>query len=240
MRDVDHHGAVNSLRDVWGSPRSGRGNEVAVTRDKRRTTRPPTMDAGCLIPTHLPDQLPKAIPIHSARPTAAPPAPAPDPDLLPDHSLFSALFTAPAAGSLLLRVVHAGHILELLSLSTDVAPLRFVFPAPILGAPAILAWDPAELHVLAVTTSASLYRLVIPIATARRLWKDDTGNIWIREYLIKTPASDLLGPVHVHSVHCVAIGLTHGSLLRVELDSLGSGDQQGKPPPNPASYPQAT
>lgn len=212
---------------------------MAVTRDERRVLQVHAMDAGTLVPTHLPDLLPNAIPIHSARPTPPPPAPAPDPDLLPEHALFSVLFTTPAAGSLLLRVVHAGHILELRSLSTDVAPLRFVFPAPILGAPAILAWDPAELHVLAVTSSASLYRLVIPIATSRRLWKDDTGNIWIREYLIKTPASDLLGPVHVHSVHCVAIGLAHGSLLRVELDSLGSGDQQGKPP-NRASYPQAT
>lgn len=188
------------------------------------------MDAGCLVPTHLLPLQPDVITIHSARPATIPPAPAPDPDLLPEHALFAELFTAPAAGSLLLRVVHAGHILELLSLSTHVAPLRFVFPAPILGAPAILAWVPAELHVIAITAAASLFRLVIPIGTSRRLWKDDTANIWIREYLIKTPASELVGPVHVHSTHCVAIGLAHGSLLRVELDSLGSGDQQGKPP----------
>lgn len=195
------------------------------------------MDARLLIPTHLLSQNSSAIPIHSARPFPPPDsAPSPDPDLFPEHAIFSSVFNAPNTGSLLLRVIHAGHILELLSLSTDVAPLRFVLPAPILGAPAVLAWDAGDLHVLAVTNAASLFRLVIPIGPSRRLWKDDTGNIWIREYLIKTPASELLGPVHVQSVHCVAIGTTHGALLRIELESLGAGDQQGRPP-NTVFYP---
>ncbi|KAK2466397.1 hypothetical protein APHAL10511_002039 [Amanita phalloides] len=187
------------------------------------------MDAGCLLPALLPALPPTAIPIPTARPSAAPassPRPALDPDSPPDHSLFATIFLSPVAGSLLLRLLHDGLVLELISLASDLPPLRFVFPAPLLSAPAIFAPHPAELHILAVTTAASLFRLVIPVSSPPRLWKEDTANIWIREYLIKTPAPELLGPVHVHSIHCLAVALVHGALLRIESESLASGDQQ--------------
>ena len=185
------------------------------------------MDAAILVSAHasaLSPSQPTSIPVHTARNT---PLPA-DLDKLSELAVYSSVFNSPNTGTLLLRVLHDGLILELLSLSTDVPPLRFVFPALILNAPAIFAWHSTELHVLVVTNAASLYRLVIPVGTARRLWKEDTGNIWIREYLIKTAPADLVGPVHVQGVHCLAIGLTHGALLRIETESLGSGDQQGK------------
>ncbi|KAF8631128.1 hypothetical protein AX15_002475 [Amanita polypyramis BW_CC] len=187
------------------------------------------MDAGILVSAHASSLCPiqpTAIPVHTARNDAPIPSHSSDPDQFLEHATYSSVFNSPATGTILLRVLHGGLILELLSLSTNVPPLRFVFPALILNAPAIFAWDPTELHVLAATSTASLYRLVIPIGAARRLWGEDTGNVWIREHLIKAAPADLLGPAHMQGVHCVAIGLTHGGLLRIESESLGSGDQQ--------------
>jgi nuclear pore complex protein Nup160 len=125
-----------------------------------------------------------------------------------------------------MRVIHGGLILELISLSSDVAPVRFVFPAAILSSPAIFLWESYEVHILAVTSVGSLYRLVLP--GTGKLWHDQVTKNWCREHLIQNVRGDIEGVVHVQGVHTVAIGLTNGAILRLETDYLGDESNDGE------------
>ncbi|KIL68186.1 hypothetical protein M378DRAFT_72126 [Amanita muscaria Koide BX008] len=187
------------------------------------------MDAGILASTHIsslsPTQ-PTVIHLQTVRNDTPLPAATQDTDQLPEHAIYSSVLNSPNTGTLVLRVIHGGLIVELLSLSTDVPSLRLVFPAAVLSTPALFTWGANELFLLAVTCAGSFYRLVIPIGNGRRLWKEDSGNIWTREYLVKIPATELIGPVHVQGIHCAAIGLARGALLRIESEVLGHDGQQ--------------
>lgn len=145
----------------------------------------------------------------------------PDTDVYPEHAVFSSIYHTPHTGSILLRVIHGGLIVELISLSALAPPIRFVFPASVVSTPAVCSWGDQELHLLAVTVTGSLYRLVLPTTNPTRLWHDEVARNWCREYIIKN-ASDLSGSiVHVQGPHGVAIGLGNGSLLRVEVERIG-------------------
>ncbi|KIL00449.1 hypothetical protein PAXRUDRAFT_821638 [Paxillus rubicundulus Ve08.2h10] len=146
--------------------------------------------------------------------------PIPDADLNPEHASFTSIIHAQHTGSVLLRVIHGGLIVELISLSTQVPPIRFVFPVPVLSAPAVFAWGEQELHLLAVTLTGSLYRLVLP-TTSNLLWHDQVAPNWSREYIIKSTADLSRGIVQVQGLHCVAVGLENGSLLRIEAERIG-------------------
>ncbi|KAF8845600.1 hypothetical protein BDN67DRAFT_993287 [Paxillus ammoniavirescens] len=146
--------------------------------------------------------------------------PIPDADLNSEHASFTSIIHAQHTGSVLLRVIHGGLIVELISLSTQVPPVRFVFPVPVLSAPAVFAWGEQELHLLAVTVTGSLYRLVLP-TTSNLLWHEQVAPNWSREYIIKSAADLSRGIVQVQGLHCVAIGLANGSLLRIEAERIG-------------------
>ncbi|TFK29339.1 hypothetical protein FA15DRAFT_610509 [Coprinopsis marcescibilis] len=138
-----------------------------------------------------------------------------------EHAIFASTIDHEATGTVLLRLIHGGLIIELSSLSTSIQPLRLVFPSLVLDSPAVFLWEDDELHVLAVTESGSLYRVVIPVQ-GRNLWKHDVENVWPREYLITNFPDSTEGPiVHVHGPYCIAVSLKNGSLLRLEADSLG-------------------
>lgn len=119
-------------------------------------------------------------------------------------------------------------MLELISLTADISPLRFEFPAAVLPSPSILLWGSEEIHVLAVTNYNSLYRLVIPLREGVPQWQTQSSRRWYREYVIQnlrgTP-----GPIQVQSTHCVVIALQDGSLLRLETEYLGSDAEDGMP-----------
>ncbi|KAF5357582.1 hypothetical protein D9758_007452 [Tetrapyrgos nigripes] len=146
----------------------------------------------------------------------------------PEHASHSAVLHTPTSGTILLRVLHGGLIIELISLSTEVQPIRLIFPSAVLPTPAVFLWETDELHVLAATITGSLYRVVIPVAPNFGLWRDTTANAWISEYLIKNCSGDLDGLVHAQGTHCVVIGLPTGSLLRLEVEYLGTdrGDEE--------------
>ncbi|KAI5985403.1 nucleoporin Nup120/160-domain-containing protein [Pisolithus albus] len=147
--------------------------------------------------------------------------PQPDTDVYSVHAVSSAIYHTLPTGTVLLRVIHGGLIMELISLSTPVPPIRFVFPAPVLSTPAVCAWGEQELHLLAITITGSLCRLVLSTTNPSRLWHDEAARNWCREYIIKN-VSDLSGSIaHVQGPHGVAIGLGNGSLLRVEVQRLG-------------------
>lgn len=147
------------------------------------------------------------------------PAPAKESDPPPEHAVQSSVLHSQLTGTILLRVLHSGIILELLALSVNVTPLRFIFPAPILPAPGIFFWEGA-LHVIAATVSGSIYRIVVPVADSKHLWQSQISNIWPREYLVKNFNGALEGLVHVHGTHCVVIGLPTGSMLRFDTEDL--------------------
>ncbi|KAG1847541.1 nucleoporin Nup120/160-domain-containing protein [Suillus subalutaceus] len=149
------------------------------------------------------------------------PPPHTDTDSSSEHASYSSTFHAPHTGTILLRVIHGGLILELISLSTDIPPIRFVFPSAVLPAPAIFTWGEKELHVLAVISSGSLFRLVLPTVNPTRLWHDPLPKQWSREYIVKNVPEQFYGVVQAQGLLCVVIGLTNGSLIRIEAENIG-------------------
>lgn len=198
------------------------------------------MEGGLLVAAQLSSLFPASqatcITIQTERQNTPLPPIGKDTDPPPEHASYSSLLHTPVTGTILLRLLHGGLILELISLSTEVSPIRFIFPAVILSSPAIFLWESDELHVLAVTTTGSLYRLVVPIGGGLELWRDQVNNIWSREYLIKDCSGTIDGLVHVQGTHCVAIGLTNGALLRLETEYLGSEGSDGMLPLAIATY----
>ncbi|KAJ7283368.1 nucleoporin Nup120/160-domain-containing protein [Mycena rebaudengoi] len=191
------------------------------------------MDRGLLVAAQLSSLYPSAqatsIPISTTRHTSSLP-PVPDASGPPsEHASYSAVLHTPSTGTILLRVLHGGLILEILSLSTGVPPVRFVFPALVLPSPAIFLWE-TELHVVAVTDIGSLFRVVLPIDGGRDLWLRQTANHSVREYHIKNFSGTLTGLVHVQGTHCVVISQPGGSILRLETEHLGSNGSDGKSP----------
>jgi nuclear pore complex protein Nup160 len=191
------------------------------------------MDGGLLLATQLSSLFPPSqitsIPLQTLQQNTPLPPPPDVSGPLAEHASLSSLFHAPTTGTILLRVLHGGLILELLPLSTDHQPIRFVFPAPILPSPAIFLWRSSELHVLVVTTTGSLYRLVLPIGGVNQLWHDPPSGNWCREYLINYAAGSMDGLVRVLGTHSVAIGQSNGSLLRLETEYLGDDNHNGVP-----------
>ena len=146
-----------------------------------------------------------------------------------EHAIFASVIDAEATGTILLRLIQGGLIVELVSLSTDVQPLRLVFPSVLLNNPAVFLED-QELHVLAVTEFGSLYRVIVPLQ-GLDLWKNQAENVWPKEYVIKDfPQNTRACFVQAQGVYCVAIGMPNGSLLRLDADSLGYDGHEGTRP----------
>lgn len=184
-----------------------------------------------LVPTQLSSLFPSAsapsVVLQSSRRNVANPTPSPDVDVHPEHASFASVVHLQHIGTILLRVLHGGLIVELVSLSTAVLPIRFVFPVPILSAPAILAAAEQELHLLVITVTGSLYRLVLPAANPSLLWHDQAAANWCREYIIKSVTDFSRSIVHVQGIHCITIGLKNGSLLRIESERIGDDTCDG-------------
>ncbi|KAG6866010.1 hypothetical protein C0991_009682 [Blastosporella zonata] len=187
------------------------------------------MDTNFLVATQLSSLFPgqaTSIPLQTSRQGVPLPAPLGELDPPADHASYSTTLHTQATGTLLLRVLHGGLIIEVLSLSTEVPPLRFILPGTIISSPAIFLWEASELHVLAIANTGSLFRIVIPIGTGRELWRNQGSNIRHREHLFKDIEFVQDGLVHVHGIHSVLIGLRNGSLLRLEND-YGSEETYG-------------
>ncbi|KAJ4472069.1 nucleoporin Nup120/160-domain-containing protein [Lentinula aciculospora] len=184
------------------------------------------MDGSLLIGTHLSSLFPqsRALSIYVQTQRANTPLSSIQRESDPaEHALYSSVLQTSSTGTILLRVLHGGLIVELVSLATQNQPLRFVFPSAVLLAPGIFLWENDEIHFIAVTITGSIYRAVIPTGGGLELWHNRTQNIWISEYLIKNFSGTMKGLVHIHSTHCVFIGLPNGSLMRLETEYAGSG-----------------
>ncbi|KDQ64994.1 hypothetical protein JAAARDRAFT_167821 [Jaapia argillacea MUCL 33604] len=156
----------------------------------------------------------------SRRNIPLPPAPK-DSDTPVEHASYSYVFRSKETGTILLRVLHDRLTLELVSLTTDIPPIRFVFPAILLGNPGIFLWQSEQLHILAVTTVGSLYRLVLPVLEGGQCWVDQLSGNWCREHHIRSVVGQCEGLVQVQGAHCVAIALPNGDILRLETESMG-------------------
>ncbi|KAI0829349.1 nucleoporin Nup120/160-domain-containing protein [Trametes gibbosa] len=183
------------------------------------------MEPSILVASHLSALFPtpQPIPVYSSQKDIINLPRRNDPAHPPEHASFSSLFHSPLTGTILLRVTNGGYVLELLSLSSHLPPLRFDFPDIILPAPSIVMWESEELHVLLATRFGSLYRIVVPVREGAPLWSPLANRRWYREYVLQ--AGYLEGLVQVQSTHCVLISLPGGSLLRLEADALGSDTQ---------------
>jgi nuclear pore complex protein Nup160 len=149
-----------------------------------------------------------------------------------EHASCSSLFNSPETGKILLRLIHHGLILELVSLSTSTNPIRFVFPATVLPNPAVVLWQSTELHILAVTTYGSLYRITLPVRgrESPTLWREHVGPNWCREYHIRhAPLEKLYGIVQVLGADSLAVILHTGQMIRLYAEVIGGDSTNGAP-----------
>lgn len=149
-----------------------------------------------------------------------------DPNFPAEHAVNSTALYSEQTGTVLLRVLHEGLILELISLSLDIPPIRFVLQSPVLSSPGIFLWEDKEIHIIALTNAGSLHRLVVPLRESQDLWKAQLANIWTREYIVKSFPDDARGVVFVHGVYCVTVGTANG-LLRFDTEYSGAHSPEG-------------
>lgn len=164
------------------------------------------------------------------RQTDAPLPSATSSDHLAEHASHSTFFYSSYTGTILLRLIHGGLILELVSFTHDVSPIRIVFPSVVLPFPSIVEWENKELHILAVTERGSLFRVVLPIYDGSSMWRHAPvpGNYWFREYTVsKLKPVSASTVVQVQSAHSISIGLADGSLLRLETREMGQASEDG-------------
>lgn len=147
-----------------------------------------------------------------------------DADVLPEHATETSVL-CDAQAHILLRLINNRRTIELLSLSTPISPIRFLFPSPVLPSPAVV-YDNDEVHVVACTQAGSVFRLVFPLPD---LWNTQymTKN-WRQEYHIRHPIANLLGPVHVKEAGCMLIALRDGGILELDASrKIGNAEFQG-------------
>lgn len=130
----------------------------------------------------------------------------------------------------MIRVLHGGIIVEIVSLSTPVPALRLVFPVAVLPAPSLFLSEDPELHLLSITETGSMVRVIIPI-DGLNLWEDQVANIWQREYFIRNLPVEHARQcfVHAHGLHCAAVSLPNGILLRLDAEVMGYDAHDGMP-----------
>lgn len=173
-------------------------------------------------------QQPISIPIKTSRQQLPLPQNSSDSGIHPEHATFSTVLTTSTHGTIALRLLHDGVIAELLSLSFQVTPIRFVFPAAVLPSVGLFLTETDALHVLAVDTAGSLYRLVISL-DGRNLWQNQRDVIWPREYhIVNFPENNNKPLVHIEGTHSVIITYPNASILRLEASSTGEDGQEGE------------
>lgn len=151
-------------------------------------------------------------------------------DLPDEHALFSSVIHSDITGTILLRVIHGGLILELMSLSANISPLRFVLPSTILPTPGLFIWEHSTLHVLLVTDIGSIFRLITPI-NGLKLWQENVpgdGFTFLESHLLHPSIQDIrLSNIHAQGIDSLAISMPNGGLLRLESDFSANEQQEG-------------
>lgn len=137
------------------------------------------------------------------------------------HASHSSLFHSPKTGQILIRVVQGGLAVELVSLSTNVSPVRFVFPAAVVPSPTLVL-SRNELHLLVVTSVGSLFRLILPLYEGGNMWHDPFERDWCREWQIKRLTTSEPKLVHVLDHNLVAVSLSTGGYVRLESDDAST------------------
>ncbi|CAL1702056.1 unnamed protein product [Somion occarium] len=185
-----------------------------------------------LVATHLSPLYPptqaSSLVVLTKQSNAPLPLPAADADLPSEHATYSQIFDSPETGTILMRLLHGGLILELIALTHEVTPLRIVFPFIVLPCPSLLVWESRELHVIAFTNFGSLFRVVLPLQGGAILWHNTSipGRKWWREYVVTKVHGNLSRSlVQVQGSYCVAVSLPDGSLLRLEARPLGNDSE---------------
>lgn len=137
---------------------------------------------------------------------------------IPDgHALHSSFSHTRTGGDVLIRIVQGGLAVELVSLSTSVSPIRFLFPAPIVPTPSLVHWED-QLHLLVLTSVGSLFRIILPVYENGLLWNEPLRKDWCREWNVRKLGGVEPKIVHVQDSITVAIGLSTGGFVRLESD----------------------
>ena len=170
-----------------------------------------------LVATHLSSVFPSSnIPTHAIVTTRRDlPLATAQSDIPDNHASYSSLFNSIITGGILIRVIQGGLAIELISLTTAVSPIRFVFPAAVLPSPSLCICQ-NQLHLLVVTSVGSLYRIIFPSNETGQLWNEPFRHDWCKEWQIKKLSGVEPKLVHVQDSHTVAVALSSGGFLKLE------------------------
>ncbi|KAI5824156.1 hypothetical protein K523DRAFT_285520 [Schizophyllum commune Tattone D] len=170
----------------------------------------------------------EAIEVPTVRPADINNEPKRNNDLPNEHASLSLVNDKRVAGPVVLRVLNGGELIELATLKHNLVPLRFHFPSPVLPSPTFFYPSVDELHILAVTTIGSLYRIVITVYQDVHSGEFQWGELkTINEYPIGHGGGKLSGVAHARDPSCVVVGLDNGSLLRLDSMSMYAiGEEQ--------------
>lgn len=155
----------------------------------------------------------RVVTVNSSRRNIPLPPPRTESDPPTEHCLHASTFYSQETGTIYIRLLHDSTVLELLTLTNDAKPIRFLFPSPVIPAPSIGIIG-SELHILALTYAGSLYRLTLPCRPPR-LWSEPSIPDWQYEYHLKNPQVLSNAVVQVQDIDTVFVGLANGSLLRL-------------------------
>lgn len=190
------------------------------------------MDSAVLIATHISSLYPVEQTASVILPSATRSAPLAERstsvDPPADHASQSSVFHTETTGTIILRLIDAGSTLELISLNTNVPPVRFVFPDRILPLPGIFLSPFQNIHILAITSAGSLYRIVLPAAGGLKWQPEQLKGKWCREYLVKHGSGKLEGLARAQSLHCVLLGQPNGVMLRLETEGVDDEEDTGE------------
>jgi len=188
-----------------------------------------------LVATHL-SSLPSPSPVHvAAHPTRQNEHYTPQSQLndIPDgHAVYASVLHSDTIGTILLRVTGGSRIVELASISANVPPIRLSLPAPAVPSPSLFFWEDREIHVLVLTETGTLYRLIVPIQHGT-LWGESAVNAWIRDYQVKALSPDVLErpgaiSMHGHGTDSVVVGLPNGVVLRLDVETGAYDGREGR------------
>lgn len=148
-------------------------------------------------------------------------------DILDDHASHSSIFSSPESDDVLIRLVHGNLAVELVSLSLNTPPVRFVFPALVAPNPALVTFS-GNLFLVVVTASGSLFKIHVPTLRDGQFWHKPLSKNWCREWQIKKLGGQEPRLAHVHSPHDVSIALNSEGFLRLESHTSGLFDYDGR------------
>lgn len=97
-----------------------------------------------------------------------------------------------------------------------------------LPSPALVFWEERQLHVVALTSVGSLYRIILPENEGSKLWHEPPRKDRCREYQAVKFSASHVSMCYVQDFHSAILGLTSEGCLRLHSDYVDEEQYDGE------------